>query len=157
MIKYIPEDTSICFAELRDEISLGINLSCCVHRCQGCHSPYLQTDIGDELTTSVIDDLINRHQGITCVLFMGGDNDKCTLIELARHIRSNYDLSIGWYSGESELDLNLYGSYFDYIKVGPYIKDLGPLNSPTTNQRLYFIKRCNKNMHVEDITSSFWK
>lgn len=157
MIKYVPEDTSVCFAELRDEISLGINISMCPHRCQGCHSSYLQTDIGDELTTYVIDDLVNRHQGITCILFMGGDNDKCSLIELAKHIRSNYDLSIGWYSGESELDLSLYGNYFDYIKVGPYIKELGPLNSPTTNQRLYFIKRCNKNMQVEDITSSFWK
>lgn len=157
MIKYVPEDTSVCFAELRDEISLGINLSCCTHRCPGCHSPYLQTDIGEELTTSVIDDLINKHQGITCVLFMGGDNDKCSLIELAKHIRSNYDLSIGWYSGESELDLNLYGNYFDYIKVGPYIKELGPLNSPTTNQKLYFIKKYNKNISIEDITFSFWK
>jgi anaerobic ribonucleoside-triphosphate reductase activating protein len=157
MIKYVPEDTSICFAELRDEISLGINLSSCPHRCPECHSPYLQTDIGEELTTSIIDDLINKHHGITCILFMGGDGDKCSLIELAKYIRSNYDLSIGWYSGDSELDLNLYGNYFDYIKVGPYIKELGPLNSPTTNQRLYFIKKCNKDIVIEDITSSFWK
>lgn len=157
MIKYVPEDTSVCFAELRDEISLGINISMCPHRCLGCHSPYLQTDMGEELTTSVIDDLINKHHGITCVLFMGGDGDKCTLIELAKHIRSNYDLLVGWYSGESELDLDLYSNYFDYIKVGPYIKELGPLNSPTTNQRLYFIKKCNKTVHIEDITHSFWK
>lgn len=157
MIKYIPEDISVTFAEIPDEICLCFNLSQCPHRCQGCHSSYLQTDIGDELTTSVIDDLVNKHQGITCVLFMGGDGDKCTLIELVKYIRSNYDLSIGWYSGESELDFDLYGNYFDYIKVGPYIKELGPLNSHTTNQRLYFIKRCNKIIHVEDITSSFWK
>lgn len=153
MIKYIKEDTSICFSEIQDEISLGINLSCCIHRCPGCHSPYLQTDIGDELTVSVIDDLINRHQGITCVLFMGGDNDKCTLIELAKHIRNNYDLSVGWYSGESELDLSMYGNYFNYIKVGPYIQELGPLNSPTTNQRLYHIS----NGKITDITYTFWK
>lgn len=157
MIKYVPEDTSVCFAEIPDEINLCINLSCCPHRCQGCHSPYLQTDMGEELTISVVDNLINKHQGITCVVFMGGDSDKCSLIELAKHIRSNYDLSIGWYSGESELDLNLYGNYFDYIKVGSYIKDLGPLNSPTTNQRLYFIKKYNKDIFIEDITSSFWK
>lgn len=157
MIKYIKEDTSVCFAELRDEISLGINLSCCPHRCPGCHSPYLQKDIGDELTTCIIDDLINRHHGITCILFMGGDNDKCSLIEFAKHIKNSYDLSIGWYSGESELDLNLYGRYFDYIKVGPYIKEFGPLNSPTTNQRLYHIIKDDNSLSTNDITNSFWR
>ena len=82
---------------------------------------------------------------------------KSTLISLAKHISNNYDLLVGWYSGESELDLNEYGRYFDYIKVGPYIKELGPLNSPTTNQRLYFIKRNKDNLIIEDITSSFWR
>ena len=37
---------------------------------------------------------------------------------------------------------------FDYVKVGPYVEALGPLNEPTTNQRLYY--------HGEDITSRFW-
>lgn len=157
MIKYIPEDTSVCFAELRDEISLGINLSLCTHRCPGCHSAYLQNDIGDELTTDILDSLIKKNQGITCVLFLGGDNDKSTLTSLAKHVSNNYDLLVGWYSGESELDLNEYGRYFDYIKVGPYIKEFGPLNSPTTNQRLYFIKRDKDNLIIEDITSSFWR
>ena len=154
MIKYVPEDTSVCFAELRDEISLGINLSLCPHRCPGCHSSYLQTDCGKELTPEIIDDLISKHRGITCILFLGGDDDKVTLVNLAKHIRNNYDLLVGWYSGESSLDLNYYGRYFDYIKVGPYIKERGPLNSSTTNQRLYFIEQ---NKSPIDITSSFWK
>lgn len=154
MIKYVPEDTSVCFAELRDEISLGVNLSLCPHRCPGCHSSYLQTDCGEELTPEIIDDLISKHRGITCILFLGGDADKVTLVNLAKHIRNNYDLLVGWYSGESSLDLGYYGRYFDYIKVGPYIKEHGPLNSSTTNQRLYFIER---NKSPIDITSSFWK
>ena len=37
---------------------------------------------------------------------------------------------------------------FDYVKIGPYIESLGPLNSVTTNQRLYH--------HREDITARFW-
>jgi anaerobic ribonucleoside-triphosphate reductase activating protein len=153
MIKYVPEDTSVCFAEIKLEISLGLNLSCCPHRCPGCHSSYLQKDIGEELTTDVIDDLINKNQGITCILFLGGDNDKLTLVRLAKHITDNYDLLVGWYSGESELDLNEYGRYFDYIKVGPYIESLGPLNSPTTNQRLYYINKSNSDKIIsEDIT-----
>lgn len=153
MIKYVPEDTSVCFAEISDEISLGLNLSLCVHRCPGCHSSYLQTDIGDELTIDVLDEIIDKNPGITCVLFLGGDNDKYQLVELAKHINSKYNLKVGWYSGESELDLNEYGKYFDYIKVGPYIKELGPLNSRTTNQRLYQISNGN----ITDITYTFWK
>lgn len=157
MIKYIQEDTSVTFAEIPDEICLCLNLSLCPHKCQGCHSSYLQTDCGDELTTEIIDDLIKKNKGITCMLFLGGDNDKSTLTGLAKHISNNYDLLVGWYSGESELDLNEYGKYFDYIKVGPYIKELGPLNSSTTNQRLYFIKRDRDNLTIEDITSTFWR
>ena len=40
-------------------------------------------------------------------------------------------------------------SLFDYVKVGPYKKEFGPLNERTTNQRLYY--------HREDITSRFWR
>lgn len=157
MIKYIQEDTSICFGELKSEISLGINLSCCPHRCHGCHSSYLQQNIGEELTTDVLDNLINKNRGITCVLFLGGDNDKDSLVTFANYIRSTYHLLVGWYSGESNLDLNEYGKYFDYIKVGPYIKELGPLNSKTTNQRLYHIVNRNNYLSIEDITYTFWK
>ena len=37
---------------------------------------------------------------------------------------------------------------FDFVKVGPYKAELGPLNERTTNQRMYY--------HGEDITSRFW-
>ena len=42
---------------------------------------------------------------------------------------------------------------FDYVKVGPYIEECGPLNKRTTNQRLY---KCDKNGNKEDITYRFW-
>jgi anaerobic ribonucleoside-triphosphate reductase activating protein len=152
MIKYVKEDTSVCFAEIREEISLGLNLSCCPHRCPGCHSPYLQTNIGNELTIDIIESLIEKNHGITCVLFMGGDNDKETLKQFGSFVKSK-NLKSAWYSGETELDLNEYRKYFDYIKVGPYIESLGPLNVKTTNQRLYQIS----NGTIEDITYTFWR
>ena len=43
---------------------------------------------------------------------------------------------------------------FDYIKIGPFIKHLGPLKKPTTNQRLY---RQNETGAFEDITPLFWR
>jgi hypothetical protein len=44
-----------------------------------------------------------------------------------------------------------------YIKVGPYIKELGPLNLRTTNQRLYEITKSNNNLTIRDITNTFWR
>ena len=41
----------------------------------------------------------------------------------------------------------------DYIKIGPFIRHLGPLKSPTTNQRLYRILPDGTQL---DITSRFW-
>ena len=43
---------------------------------------------------------------------------------------------------------------FDYIKLGPYVDRLGPLNRETTNQRLYKVLR---NGEMKDITRKFWK
>lgn len=152
MLRYIPEDTSVVFREIPDQICLAINISGCPHRCPGCHSPYLRENLGEYLTTDIISSLIKRNYGITCILFMGGDADKEYLKRLALYTRY-LGLLVAWYSGEDSLDLNYYRNWFDYIKVGSYKKDLGPLSSKTTNQRLYKI---NNRDILEDITYRFW-
>lgn len=158
MIKYVPEDTQVVFAEIPDEICLAINLSQCPHHCPGCHSQYLREDIGEELTEEILGQLISRNKGITCVLFMGGDGDKERLKELAYQV-SMKGLKTAWYSGQDSVDFHEAGWCFDYIKVGSYKEELGPLNNPNTNQRLYKIGRLyNQNyIIVEDITNKFWK
>ena len=45
-------------------------------------------------------------------------------------------MKIALFSGNENLPLNELQE-FDYIKTGPYVKELGPLNSPTTNQRMF--------------------
>lgn len=151
MLKYVPDDTSVVFSEIPDQICLAINISGCPHRCPECHSPYLREDIGEELTIPVLEKLVKKNQGITCVLFMGGDSDKNYLTVLSSYIHS-LNLLVGWYSGEDYLDLNIYMNYFDYIKVGSYKKELGPLNCKTTNQRLY---RIIDKKFIDDITYRF--
>ena len=42
---------------------------------------------------------------------------------------------------------------FDYIKLGPYIEQLGGLNSASTNQRFYRIQ----NNEMIDMTNIFYK
>lgn len=149
MIKYIPEDLLVVFEEIPDEITLALNISNCQNCCIGCHTPYLRQNIGDELDEEKIKELIEQNSGISCVCFMGEGNDSEALLNIAQYIRREFpDLKIALYSGRVTVEDEIY-DYFDYVKVGPYIESLGPLNSKTTNQRLYKNK--------EDITYKFWK
>lgn len=135
MIKYV--DTKVVFQEYPDEITLALNISNCPYHCPNCHSAYLAEDIGTELTDEEVSNLIDNNEGITCIGFMGGN--AADILHLARYIKETTDLKVGWYTGSEELPsnilLNLHN--FDYIKVGPYKEELGPLTSKTTNQRFY--------------------
>ena len=86
---------------------------------------------------------------------MGGDAEPRRINRLAQYIHEEYPhLKVAWYSGRMRLSPEVNKDDFDYIKLGPYIAHLGPLNKPTTNQRLY---RNTHNDAWEDITSRFWK
>ena len=155
MLKYI--DTMVTFSEFPDEISLCINISNCPCHCAGCHSSYLAEDIGEPLLESTLHKLITENKGITCVGFMGGDSDPKEVNKLAKWIRENYpELHIGWYSGRQTLaDEVIDLDNFDYLKLGPYIKQFGPLNNPNTNQKFYKIDR--KTHIMTWCTDIFWK
>lgn len=135
MVKYV--DTKVVFQEYPDEITLALNISNCPYHCPNCHSSYLAEDIGTELTDEEVSNLIDNNEGITCIGFMGGN--AADILHLARYIKETTDLKVGWYTGSEELPsnilLNLHN--FNYIKVGPYREELGPLTSKTTNQRFY--------------------
>ena len=135
MIKYL--ETLITFAEIPDEITLCINITNCPCNCNGCHSSYLSKDIGEELNNDVLDKLISDNSGISCIAFMGGDSSPKEINDLAKYVKDKYPISVAWYSGRQELSKDINLDNFDYIKLGPYIKELGPLTSKTTNQRLY--------------------
>lgn len=150
MIKYL--QTEVVFEEIPIEISLAINITNCQNNCVGCHSPYLRENIGNELTKDSIDELIEKNKGVTCVLFMGEGNDIESLINIAKYTKDKHNLKIALYSGRNEVESDLY-EVFDYIKVGPYIEEYGPLSKETTNQRLYQ----TTNGEITDITNKFWK
>ena len=150
MIKF--KDSYIVFEEIPDRISLAVNITNRQNNCVGCHSPELRLNNGEELTEEIIDKLINENYGIDCFLFMGEGKDRGRLLELAKYIKRNYDLKVAIYSGRNDVELDFY-EVFDYVKVGEYKKEFGPLNSPTTNQRLYRMSEKGK----EDITYLFWK
>ena len=151
MLKYV--DTKVTFAEVPDEISLCINISNCPCNCKGCHSSYLAEDIGNELNGDSIKELINNNKGITCICFMGGDSNPLEIDALAHFIKIYFPIKVAWYSGRQELSKYINLDNFSFIKLGPYIEDLGPLNNKTTNQRFYKIEEGN----LIDITNLFWK
>ena len=150
MIKYT--STQVCFREIPDEISLCINISNCPYKCKGCHSPYLQMDCGEILNQDELHKLIERNKGVTCVCFMGRGQDMETINKLALFVKSN-GLKVGLYMGDNQIPEEINLLYFNYIKVGPYIQELGALDSPTTNQRMYEIV----DGQPVDITKKFWK
>lgn len=151
MLKYV--DTKVVFAEIPDEVTLAINISNCPCHCDGCHSAYLADDIGKPLNWDNLNAIVHINRGITCVAFMGGDISPSEISHLASKVKQ-MGLKTAWYSGRQELSQNLNIANFDYIKVGPYIKELGPLNKRTTNQRFYKVEQGNI---MTDITSVFWK
>lgn len=132
----------IVFQEVPGEVTLALNLSCCPNRCPGCHSPRLREEVGEILGGELLKGLLGRYGGsVTCVCFMGGDGDPREVERLAGLIRieSEGRLKTGWYSGRGTLPADCDLSQFDFIKLGPYDRRLGGLDSPSTNQRFYRI------------------
>lgn len=148
MIKYVPELTDVVLEEIPDKVTLAVEISNCRGSCIGCHSPFLKQDIGVELTPDAVDRLIADNFGVNCFLLLGEGKDPEALLRIAEHLRVHHpELERAVYSGRPEVEPEIYAA-FDYVKVGPYVAELGPLNERTTNQRLYH--------HGEDITFRFW-
>lgn len=136
-MKYLNYD--IVFEEIPNEVTLALNVTNCQNHCVGCHSPELRDDIGTVLTHDEIDRLIESNYGITCICFMGEGKDVNEMKDIVEHIREKYGhtYKIGVYSGRNDVE-DWYWELFNYVKIGPYIEEFGPLNKETTNQRLYY-------------------
>lgn len=156
MLKYF--NSQVTFAEIPDEVTLCINITNCPCHCEGCHSPYLSDDIGLPLDLENLTYLIDSNKGITCVCIMGGDVNPSEVNDIAQDIKEYYpELKVGWYSGKQEISKDIDLHNFNYIKLGPYIKERGPLNSKTTNQVMLKVDIIKGKVFIKDITSKFWK
>ena len=147
---------SIVFQEVPDEVTLAINISGCPHKCVGCHSKYLWEYDGDYISDD-LDVLIEKYKGlITCICFMGGDQNQKELVDLLIRIK-RYKLKTALYTGfDSMFNLNnRILDNLDYCKIGHYDFSRGGLNNSNTNQRMFkWNWEANK---WNDITYRFWK
>ena len=157
MLKIVPSMTSVVIEEIPDRVTLAVEVSNCQGSCVGCHSPFLKQDIGQELTPELISSLLEENFGVDCFLFLGEGKDRDALLSLAAFVRSK-GLKAALYSGREEVEDAVYKA-FDYVKTGPYIESLGPLNKPSTNQRLFKVSLDGspRGFSLEDITARFWK
>ena len=159
MIKFTT--SAVTFEEIPTEVTLSLAISNCQGNCPGCHSPELRGDNGLELTEEVLDALIRKNSGVGCVLFLGEGNSPSDLIRLAERVRNHWKLRVALYSGRSNVEDELW-HHFDYIKIGPYIEALGPINKVTTNQKLYRYSPWFSDVSLghrgwRDITCLFWR
>lgn len=151
---------TVSFQEVPDEVSLVLLVSDCKHKCKGCHSPELWEKTGEVITREYIDDLLNRYQdAITCVCFMGEGESLAEACDFAKYIKDKHNLNTALYTGMSFYSFlesfDMVTSSFDYLKAGPYIKDLGGLDSPETNQQMFHIERYDDGMSISNITYRF--
>lgn len=137
MLKYLW--TREVFQEIPEEMSLAIAITGCRIHCKGCHSRELWEDKGETLDVETLCGLLNQHKGITCCLLMGGEHNIDALTELFMYAHKR--LKTAWYSGLDRLPKEHQGilQYLDFYKEGHYDVELGGLDSPITNQRLYHI------------------
>ena len=135
MLKYLKVQE--LFQEVPGEITLGISISGCTIHCKGCHSRELWEDKGIPLDVETLCGLLNQHQGVTCLCLLGGEHDIDSLIELFMYAHKR--VKTAWYCGLDMIPKDKRGilDYLDFVKLGHYDQDLGGLDSPTTNQRLY--------------------
>ena len=155
-MKYV--ETMVVFREVPDEVTLAINISNCPVKCPGCHSSYLAQDIGEELDKESLAMLVKRNPGISCVSFMGGDAEPAKVGQLAIEVKEiDPSLKTCWYSGRDLEHAKPNLEVLDFVKVGPYIEEMGPLDSPTTNQRFYKIEHSPQGVELTDMTGWFRK
>ena len=161
---YSPQVT---FREIPDEISLTIPTLCYNHCSKDCNSKFCWIENWkgkrEELTKEVLKSLILKNEGISCVTIMTSLNFE-ELIKLFSFIKEDFPkLKTALYIGVEEKEvlnnekfLNLIKK-LDYLKVGSFKKEFGPLNSKTTNQKFYLINHFEDKDYFECINNKFIK
>ena len=131
--------------EVPNEVSLAINISGCPYKCPECHSKYLW-DYNGEYLSDRFKQLVEMYNDmITCVCFMGGDQNSKELLNYIRFCKQN-NIKTCLYTGCDSLDKldNHLLMNLDYVKIGRYINELGGLDHETTNQKFYDLKNCKQ-------------
>lgn len=126
--------------EVPSEICICFTITGCKINCKGCHSPHLWSEgSGKKLTQEYFLKTLKKYQNYaSCVLFMGGEWHKKELAKnLTTAVKMGYSTCL--YTGLENVDYEI-RSKLTWLKTGPWIKELGGLDSSTSNQKFIEIK-----------------
>jgi len=147
----------ISHMEVPMETTLCIYISGCQNGCVNCHYPELQNANEGEVLSDYFEQILDLyHEYTTCVCFMGeGDCSANSRTELLQYVREvhNRGYKVCLYSGRDTV-IEDWMKSFDYVKLGSYIEEYGPLTNRTTNQKMW--KRQTDGSYM-DITRLFWE
>ncbi|MFO1387717.1 anaerobic ribonucleoside-triphosphate reductase activating protein [Cellvibrio sp.] len=125
----------VVWQEVPGEVSLAFTISGCPLRCKGCHSSAARNpSAGVPLTLEYLEARLNQYRGlISCVLFLGGEWQPEPLKKLLSLARA-HNLKTCLYTGYEQVAPELM-PHLTFLKTGPWIAELGGLDSAITNQR----------------------
>ncbi|WP_418499402.1 anaerobic ribonucleoside-triphosphate reductase activating protein [Flagellimonas sp.] len=124
----------VVLQEVPGEVSLCFSISGCPLRCKGCHSPFLWKEgSGTKLTSGAYEKYLDQYAGLaSCVLFMGGEWHPETLVEHLK-LAQQHGYRTCLYTGAHRVSPDIL-EHLTYIKTGKWDKNLGGLDSESTNQ-----------------------
>ncbi len=141
--------------EIPTKQSLVIYISNCQHKCKNCHTPYLHDSFGDSLKDNfqTIFNIYYNYFDVVCFMGEGKESikEKDEMIKYCKFIHDNKK-QVALYCGR-DCYIESWMKCFDYVKIGSYQEEKGPIVKKTSNQKL-FKKENNK---YKDITYMFWK
>ena len=144
----------VVWQEVPDEVSLAFLVSGCPLRCKGCHSAdSWKSGLGPALSADYLRNRLRRYAGmLTCVLFMGGEWQPETLLDLLRLVRNEFGLKTCLYTGyeRDELPPALLPE-LTFLKTGRWMAERGGLDSRAPNQRFVDLRT------GEVLNRLFWK
>ena len=135
---------SVVLQEVPDEISICFNIAGCPMGCADCSwkNSLLEPLTPKPLTEEVFIDILERNGSLaSCVLFMGGEWRKEELLNLLK-VSKTKGYKTCLYSGKKDLHMDII-EQLDYLKLGPYKKEKGGLDSKETNQRFFKLSSLN--------------
>lgn len=130
----------ITFREIPEQVCLSFLIAGCPVKCPDCNSKDTwSVHSGKKLNEEEFSRWCeSKREWISCVLFLGGEWEKDQLIVFLKKARL-LGLKTALYTGLEDVDMEI-KEHLDYLKIGPYMKERGGLESPTTNQILRNLK-----------------
>lgn len=125
------------FQEVPDKLSLCFSVYGCPHNCKNC-SWKDEKNFLNLTVTDILEIVDKNKEFIDCVCFLGGEWEPefKTILSSCREM----GLLTCLYTGLEDITDNDILSNLNYVKVGPYIENLGGLQSKTTNQKFIDLK-----------------